>query len=298
MRAPPGERVSHLCLDEALTIIYTEGASSPGRAGAGPVLSSIRKGRYPAAEWVAIPADHWMAGNEGRKAVCLHVTEGSAASAIARFKGADRVSSHFLVTKTGHVYQFVSVYDTAYANGLSWSAWRKCWIDPEGALLNQRPPTWRLISPPTNPNFQTISVEHEGMHAQPWPSAQYHASIALLQWIAAQFPALTPYIPGETLIGHKDISPVNRPNCPGRLVNYATIANDANKTPAPLPVLGYYRVLGVPVYNEEDCTGPRWGYLEIGAVVAVDKFYGDPSDRAHLADGRGFVKIDDSLEAV
>src|SRR4029078_2429071 len=105
-----------------------------------------------------IPEENYSTGHVSRRAVCLHIIVGSAASAINKFKNpASRTSAHFVASKTGQITQHVSVYDTSYANGVSWYEAQHCWIDPQGQVLKapNPAPTWPLLEPPINPNFTT-----------------------------------------------------------------------------------------------------------------------------------------------
>lgn len=185
----------------------------------------------PEAVRTPVPASNFSVGNRGRGAVVLHLTAGSAASARARFQNPDQeVSSHFLALRDGTIWQFVSVLDTAYANGLSWNAAQKCWVDPEKNLLKARPPTWTGLQPPINPNWYTISVERElASTAEIPPTPQNAAVVRILQFVHSLFPTLLPsWVPLHTLIGHCHISPIARANCPGPKCDFAAFAAAAN----------------------------------------------------------------------
>jgi hypothetical protein len=243
----------------------------------------------PGVDRVGVPDTNYSIGLSSRKAVCLHIVDGSYGSALSEFRRrGSQKSSHFVIAKSGTIAQCVSVLDTAYANGLSWSAWRKKWIDPEGAVVT---PPWPGLTPPVNPNFQTVSIEREG-HPNDIPTEAMTAStIRVLRWLREQFPtSLGHFTPHVTLIGHFEISPINRAHCPGPYVDFASLASAANGG-------GRYRALGVPVYQAQSCVGPLWGHLGPQEIVEVDVVY--PEGTAHLADGRGFVRLhDDSLEAL
>src|SRR4029453_18449137 len=62
-------------------------------------------------------------GRDGQpvKAVVLHIGEGSLSAFFPTFNNpARKPSAHFTVGKKGEIEQYVSIGDTAYANGLHW----------------------------------------------------------------------------------------------------------------------------------------------------------------------------------
>lgn len=193
-------------------------------------------GWYPHADPIGIPEGNYGLGNDDPLAAVIHIIDGSLVSCISHFSNASTgVSAHFGIGKNGAVKQFVSIHDTAFANGLSWNAARKCWVDPEkNLLLPPRTPPWSGLTPPTNPNRYTISIEREGKPADVPTKAMDDATIALLQWLATQYPAtLQPYRAFINLIGHRHIGPIHRANCPGPHVDFGVLATRANLT-APL----------------------------------------------------------------
>lgn len=255
-------------------------------------IDATSKGWMPGAKPIAVPASNYAIGMRDRKAAVLHMTAGSAKSARERFQNpTQQVSAHFLVLKTGEIWQFVSVLDTAYANGLKWIASPKCWQDPEGNLLKPpHAPAWAGLTPPINPNWQTISIERELLSTSDIPpDAQNDAVVRILRYVHELFPTLIPsWIPFQTLIGHCHISPIERANCPGPLCNYDVLAKLANVT-TPLPVVQHYCARGLPVYQQQNLTGPTAGFLATGDVVDVDVLYSNGA--GHLKSGLGFVDM-------
>lgn len=170
-------------------------------------------------------------GNQGRRAVCLHIAQGGYEGAISWLTDAQsnpNSSAHFVIAKDGRIAQLVSINDSAWANGLGWENNR--WVTGSGAPVN---PTWQDIVPGVNPNWYTISIEHEGLYPETWTTEMYAANNRLMQWLAFQFgssngPGLFPYVAHRNVIGHYEIDPLTRANCPGPTVNYIKIAADAN----------------------------------------------------------------------
>lgn len=256
-------------------------------------VDATTKGWMPGAVKIAVPSVNYAIGNRGRKAAVLHLTAGSAQSARARFQNpAEQVSAHFLALKSGVIWQFVSVLDTAFANGLSWSTASKCWVDPQGHQLKPpHAPTWAGLVVPINPNFLTVSVEREldSVTDIP-PAAQDDAVVRILQYVHGQFPQSLPlWTPHTTLIGHYEISPVSKPHCPGPLCDFVGIAAAANAPILPLPLVQSYRVKGTAISQTQDMSGPYVGYLQPGEIVAVDMVYANGA--FHLKDGRGFCAL-------
>ena len=171
-----------------------------------------------------LPSANYTPGNQGCRAVVIHIVQGTYESAVSWLRNRQsQASAHFVIAKDGRVAQLVSIKDTAWGNGLGWSNGQ--WINPR-----QRPvrPGWANLQAGVNPNLYTISIEHEGTFQEPWTSAMYEANNRLLQWIAQQ--TGISYAPGRTLIGHRDIDPADRSNCPGPTVDFARMVADANNT--------------------------------------------------------------------
>ncbi len=193
-------------------------------------------GWYPRADRVGIPDTNFAFGNQGRRAVVIHVMDSTMLSTISWFANSkSKVSAHFGIDKRGNVKQFVSVIDSPYSNGLRWDAQRKVWFDPVGnALTPPNQPKWQLLTPPTSPNLTCISVEREGHPSDPITPAMLGATVDLLKWLGSQYPVLLPFTPLRTLVGHSDIAPIHRANCPGPATNIAELAAQVNKKGNPL----------------------------------------------------------------
>lgn len=185
-----------------------------------------------------VPVSKFWPGNKRRRTVVLHVSGGSYRGLINWFLGGSPSSAHFGISSQGNIVQFVSVWDSAWANGAYWDGHR--WRNARGKIIR---PTWQAMQViKDNPNWTTISIEHAGFPHDAWTPAMAKANTDLLVWLGKQFPDLAPYVPGVTLIGHKDIDNVDKPFCPGPHVNYQAVADRANAalggydgTPAPLP---------------------------------------------------------------
>lgn len=179
---------------------------------------------YPRATPKITKTNFWE-GNAGREAVVLHITQGGFASSI-KYMADTGTSAHFITSKRGEIVQIVDTDDSAWCNGLTWVPANGAWLCPHKKFVT---PTWSKITPPTNPNRQTISIEHEGFSGQALPSAQRQATLELLVWLGRQYPELTPYKVGSTLIGHYHLDPRDKAGCPGPGFDLAWFADTANR---------------------------------------------------------------------
>ena len=185
-------------------------------------------GWYPTAIKRPILADNFGVGRNGQtvQAIVMHIASGRLAGVFPTFNTPGiQVSAHFCIAQDGTVEQYVSVDDTAFANGLGWQAERNQWLNPRGKIVT---PSWQYLIPQINPNSYTVSIEHEGWPQDKWTDAMYMANHRLLLWLAEKF-NLT-ITPRCTLIGHNEIDPIDKPNCPGPNVEFERIAQDITVT--------------------------------------------------------------------
>lgn len=148
--------------------------------------------------------DHFTPNHDyGRKGflpqfIVVHIAEGSVAGTEEWFFNPDsKVSAHYIVGKDGSIVHFVHESDTAWANGIMTNPDFKM---PDGSNV-----------PFADPNLVSISIEHEGHACDSWPEEQVNASAQLIKEIAKRW-----QIPldRQHIIGHYQINPLNRPNCP------------------------------------------------------------------------------------
>ncbi len=131
-----------------------------------------------------IPSPNFWKGFKKRKAVVLHVSAGGMSSIDSWFSDPkSQVSAHYGISKTGEVHQYVSEKDSAWAVGVV------------------ERPTWKLIQK-VNPNWYTISIEHEGFKNTVWTEPRKQASAELVFGICKRnnIP-----ITRENIIGHYEI---------------------------------------------------------------------------------------------
>jgi len=102
------------------------------------------------------------------------------------------------------------------------------------------------------------------------------------------------------IVGHKDITfKGHETSCPGekwpewRTGLLAQVEAMLRQT-AP-PAARAYKVLGLPIYQRQDLTGPLAGHLADGETILIDATY--PNGAGHDKLGRGFVDMQ-GLEAL
>jgi AmpD protein len=105
-----------------------------------------------------------------------------------------QVSAHFLIERSGALFQFVSCNERAWHAGVSTFAGRD------------------------NCNDFGLGIELEGTDDLPYTDAQYQALIALTRQLQAAYPALT----AQRICGHSDIAP-GRKTDPGPAFDWSRL---------------------------------------------------------------------------
>jgi N-acetyl-anhydromuramyl-L-alanine amidase AmpD len=196
--------------------------------------------------------------------IVLHATVGSAASALdwlcnpQTAHPENRVSSHYLVNKTGTIYQLVNNEDAA------WHAGRA---------------NWHGI---TDVNAVSVSIELENRNdgRDPYPPAQLSSCRDLCKSLVTRY-----HIARGDVVRHLDIAmPKGRKTDPASFPDWDAFVGSMF-TDAPREAHAYV-CLGLPIYEQSTRTGKLYGFLLPGAAVEIDDL-----TNGHLRDGRGFVDI-------
>ena len=106
-----------------------------------------------------------------------------------------KVSSHFVIDRTGKIYQFVSVYDRAWHAGVS-------------SFKSQE-----------NCNDFSLGIELIGSDNTPFEDNQYDALNKLIETLCSSFPK----IKKENIVGHSEIAP-GRKTDPGPFFDWSKIS--------------------------------------------------------------------------
>ena len=156
--------------------------------------------------------------NRGRQGwipdmIVCHITEGAFNGAVSWLTNAQsQVSSHFVVAQDGRIAQLVPITDTAWANGTTTGTDNRGNRHSQLAAVRDRN---------VNANLYTISIEHEGRLAETGgrlTPAQLEATVWLIGHIRSEVKRiLNTDIPitRDNIVGHADIAPRWKPNCPG-----------------------------------------------------------------------------------
>ena len=156
--------------------------------------------------------------NRGRQGwipdiIVCHITEGAFNGAVSwLINPQSQVSSHFVVAQDGRVAQLVPLTDTAWANGTTTGT------DNRG---NRHSRITAVRDRNVNANLYTISIEHEGRLTETGgrlTPAQLEATLWLVAHIRSEVKRIfNKEIPinRDNIVGHADITPRWKPNCPG-----------------------------------------------------------------------------------
>lgn len=129
--------------------------------------------------------------------ICIHVTEGNAASVDSWFNDPDaEASAHYMVKKDGGINQYVLEVDEAWAQGR---------VDRPTAQIV-------LDNPGVNPNAYLISIEHEGSGREELTEPQRKSSTWLIRDIAGRHRLK---LDRYRVIGHHEI--FRAKTCPGKI---------------------------------------------------------------------------------
>jgi N-acetyl-anhydromuramyl-L-alanine amidase AmpD len=153
------------------------------------------------------------------------------------------ISSHFAIGFDGSISQYVNIFDASYANGITGTIGEgRHGIERfdranrhlaaceglDGASWNflrlGGAPYWNLCAPIEGGavasilNCRSITTEHEGTDpSKPWTPEMLDADIRVKRWcleeLARAGHGMT--VDSDLLVGHFQIDPVNRANCPG-----------------------------------------------------------------------------------
>ncbi len=153
-----------------------------------------------------------------------HISEGSMSSMINWFTSPNNTgsSAHFGVSKKGEIYQFVKIEDCAWANGLT------------SGIENATAELVRQKGKDINPNWYSVSIEHEGVYKETKGALtpeQLEATKILHRYIIEYIKDKYGYEiepSRNTIIGHFEIDKKQRANCPGDLFPFREIIDYLN----------------------------------------------------------------------
>lgn len=147
--------------------------------------------------------------------IASHITEGSYVGAVSWLRNPKSgASAHFVVSKKGEITQLVDIRESAWINGTS---------DDKRKNNHHSKSSLQLVrNRNVNANYYTIGIEHEGFYNQgggKLTDIQLKATIWLHRHIIKEVKSIYGVdikIDREHIVGHYQIDPIRKPNCPGR----------------------------------------------------------------------------------
>lgn len=170
-------------------------------------------------ETITSPNQFSRNGFKPQLIVC-HICDGTYNGTKSWFQqSASQTSSHFVVGQDGKICSVVPIDKGAWCNG---------------TIANTTVPLVKQLG--SNPNYYTVSIEHEGYYAKTngaLTEKQLDATVWLIGYI--QTYVLKNYgitIPTDRdhIIGHNEINAVTRPNCPGQSFPWSELMNRLNNS--------------------------------------------------------------------
>ena len=186
-------------------------------------------------EIIQRPSPNRSTGRQGHRpdVIACHITDGNFPGSVDWVTNpASQVSYHFMVSRAGEVTQCVEIADTAWANGTTTNGDSRDSQNSALAIVRERR---------ANANLYTVSMGFEGVHRKTNGSlapAQLGAGARLMQHIRGEAGRLFGVdIPMARthIVGHFEIAPLWRPNCPGADFPFDEMIRALNEGTAPAP---------------------------------------------------------------
>lgn len=178
-----------------------------------------------------------------------HITEGSYAGAVSWLcNPKSGASAHFVISRKGEITQLVDIREAAWANGTS--------TDPNKNNYYGKSSLKLVRDRKTNANYYTISIEHEGFYKDGYGALtpkQLEASIWLHKHIIEEVKKIYGIeIPLDRnhIVGHYQIDPIRKPNCPGRAFQFDEIIQALREDVVIMALEKWQREMGVKAIKE------------------------------------------------
>ena len=165
--------------------------------------------------------------------IVCHITEGSFDGTISWILNTkSQVSYHFIVARNGKVVQTVDISNTAWANGTTRNGDNRD---------SQYSPLHTVRDRGVNANLYTVSIGFEGRFAQTQGSLtpeQLKTAIWLIPHIREEIHRLYSVrgvlfpLDRNHIVGHHEVTPRTRPNCPGLEFPFDAIVQLLYNTPS------------------------------------------------------------------
>lgn len=226
--------------------------------------------------------------------IVSHITAAAtASSSINWFLNADsEASSNYIVDKDGTVYEMVPIEYAAWANGTTSNGDNRDYRKATNAIVKSRP---------HNANLYTVSIEHVNEGGGVLTDAQLTATIELHKYIRSEVQRIygrTIPADREHIIGHYEITPITRPDCPGKNFQWDKLMQGITGTPSAAAITG----LTLDTSSKDLASDAKYTVLArckdkptvttTGRdVVAVSEPRLDPKGRGWLIDVQGLPPV-------
>ena len=197
--------------------------------------------------------------NKGRNGwkpdiIVCHITEGNFDGAVSWLCNPDsQASTHFVVAKDGRVSQLVDLQDTAWGNGTTTTSGDSRFYGNSNIQT--------VKDRKTNANYYTFSIEHEGFYKDSKGSlteAQLSATVEVMKFIIQETKRIYGVdipIDRQHIIGHYDVAPKWKPNCPGQNYPFDEIIKRLKPQPVtqyPISVANLTAIQNLGIINSPD----------------------------------------------
>ena len=157
-----------------------------------------------------------------------HITEGAVAGAVSWLCNPEsKASAHFVVARNGDIYQLVDIRNGAWCNGTA--------IYNKGKYYYKNSTNSIVKGKAVNANLFTVSIEHEGYFNKgkgTLTEEQYQSTLWLHRHIINEVKNKYGHdivVDREHIVGHYEVAPREKPNCPGPLFPWDRLINDLQK---------------------------------------------------------------------
>lgn len=201
-------------------------------------------------EWISSP-NYSSRNEENIITIVNHITAGSYPGCLTWLQNpVSQASAHYLITKTGLIFQLVKEENKAWHAG----------------IVNK--PNWSLYDG-KNPNNCTLGIEHENLSGGELTELQYQATLWLHKNLINKYSIP---IDENHIIGHYRIDSVNRPNCPGPNFPWNRLFKDLLKGDDNM--IRYEKINDIP----------DWGKNTINKLITKNALSGDGKGNINLSE--------------